>query len=46
MAAVIAHIATEHARRLADDGFFVLDGVLPAGDPELLRRVPLAVAGR
>jgi ectoine hydroxylase-related dioxygenase (phytanoyl-CoA dioxygenase family) len=30
-------ITPEHARRFATDGFFVLDGVLPAGDLELLR---------
>jgi ectoine hydroxylase-related dioxygenase (phytanoyl-CoA dioxygenase family) len=33
-----AHITPEHARRFADDGFFILDGVVPTGDLELLRR--------
>jgi ectoine hydroxylase-related dioxygenase (phytanoyl-CoA dioxygenase family) len=37
MAAAIAQITTEHARRFATDGFFVLDGVLPASDLEFLR---------
>jgi ectoine hydroxylase-related dioxygenase (phytanoyl-CoA dioxygenase family) len=30
-------ITTDHARRFADDGFFILDGVVPASDLELLR---------
>jgi ectoine hydroxylase-related dioxygenase (phytanoyl-CoA dioxygenase family) len=30
-------VTREHARRFATDGFFVLDGVLPASDLELLR---------
>ena len=29
---------TEHARRFVDDGFFILDDVVPTGDLELLRR--------
>jgi ectoine hydroxylase-related dioxygenase (phytanoyl-CoA dioxygenase family) len=37
MSAAIADITTDHARRFADEGFFVLDGVLPASDLELLR---------
>ena len=37
MAAAIAHVTTEHARRFANDGFFVLDGVLPASDLQILR---------
>jgi ectoine hydroxylase-related dioxygenase (phytanoyl-CoA dioxygenase family) len=37
MAAGIAHITTEHAHRFANDGFFLLDGVLPASDLEILR---------
>jgi ectoine hydroxylase-related dioxygenase (phytanoyl-CoA dioxygenase family) len=37
MAAVDAPITTEHARRFAHDGFFVLDGVLPANDLDMLR---------
>jgi ectoine hydroxylase-related dioxygenase (phytanoyl-CoA dioxygenase family) len=37
MAAAIAHITNEHARRFADDGYFVLDDVLPASDLQLLR---------
>ncbi len=37
MAAAIAHLTTEHARRFADDGFFVLDGVLSASDLQMLR---------
>jgi ectoine hydroxylase-related dioxygenase (phytanoyl-CoA dioxygenase family) len=37
MAAPTAHITTEHARRFSNDGFFVLDGALPASDLELLR---------
>jgi ectoine hydroxylase-related dioxygenase (phytanoyl-CoA dioxygenase family) len=37
MSAAPAQITTEHARRFADDGFFVLDGVLPASDLQLLR---------
>jgi ectoine hydroxylase-related dioxygenase (phytanoyl-CoA dioxygenase family) len=37
MATAIAPITTEHARRFADDGFFVLEGVLPASDLEILR---------
>jgi ectoine hydroxylase-related dioxygenase (phytanoyl-CoA dioxygenase family) len=38
MAAPAAQITTEHARRFADDGFFILDDVLPTSDLELLRR--------
>ena len=38
MAAPAAQITTEHARRFADDGFFILDSVVPASDLELLRR--------
>jgi ectoine hydroxylase-related dioxygenase (phytanoyl-CoA dioxygenase family) len=38
MATPTAHITTEQARRFADDGFFVLDGVVPPSDLELLRR--------
>ena len=34
MAAPVAPITTEHARRFADDGFFVLEGVVPASDLE------------
>ena len=37
MTAASIPITPEHARRFATDGFFVLDGVLPAGDLELLR---------
>jgi ectoine hydroxylase-related dioxygenase (phytanoyl-CoA dioxygenase family) len=37
MAARAAQI-TEHARRFADDGFFILEDVVPASDLELLRR--------
>jgi ectoine hydroxylase-related dioxygenase (phytanoyl-CoA dioxygenase family) len=37
MAAQAAQI-TEHARRFVDDGFFILDGVVPASDLEILRR--------
>jgi ectoine hydroxylase-related dioxygenase (phytanoyl-CoA dioxygenase family) len=37
MTAGTAHITTEHARRFANDGFFVLDGVLPASDLQILR---------
>jgi ectoine hydroxylase-related dioxygenase (phytanoyl-CoA dioxygenase family) len=37
MAAAIDHITTEHARRFADDGFFILDDVLPPSDLEILR---------
>jgi len=37
MHAAIADITTEHARRFAKDGFFVLDGVLPPSDLEILR---------
>jgi ectoine hydroxylase-related dioxygenase (phytanoyl-CoA dioxygenase family) len=37
MAAAVAHFTTEHARRFAHDGFFILDGVLHASDLELLR---------
>ena len=33
----IAAITTEHASRFADDGFFILDGVVPVADLELLR---------
>jgi ectoine hydroxylase-related dioxygenase (phytanoyl-CoA dioxygenase family) len=33
-----AQITTEHARRFADDGFFVLQGVVPASDLEVLRK--------
>jgi ectoine hydroxylase-related dioxygenase (phytanoyl-CoA dioxygenase family) len=33
-----AQITPEHARRFADDGFFILDGVVPASDLETLRR--------
>jgi ectoine hydroxylase-related dioxygenase (phytanoyl-CoA dioxygenase family) len=33
-----AQITTEHARRYAEDGFFILDGVVPTSDLELLRR--------
>jgi len=38
MTARAAPITTEHARRFADDGFFIVGGVLPASDLELLRR--------
>jgi ectoine hydroxylase-related dioxygenase (phytanoyl-CoA dioxygenase family) len=38
MAATAAQITTEHARRFADDGFFILDGIVPTRDLELLRR--------
>jgi ectoine hydroxylase-related dioxygenase (phytanoyl-CoA dioxygenase family) len=38
MAAPAVQITTEHARRFADDGFFILDDVLPTSDLELLRR--------
>jgi ectoine hydroxylase-related dioxygenase (phytanoyl-CoA dioxygenase family) len=38
MAAATAQITPEHARRFADDGFFILDGVVAASDLELLRR--------
>jgi ectoine hydroxylase-related dioxygenase (phytanoyl-CoA dioxygenase family) len=38
MATPTAQITTEHARRFADDGFFVLDGVVPPSDLEVLRR--------
>jgi ectoine hydroxylase-related dioxygenase (phytanoyl-CoA dioxygenase family) len=31
-------ITSDHARRFADEGFSVLDGVVPEGDLELLRR--------
>ena len=34
----LALITPDHARRFADEGFFVLDGVVPAADLELLRR--------
>ena len=37
MAARAAQI-TEHARRFVDDGFFILDRVVPASDLEILRR--------
>jgi ectoine hydroxylase-related dioxygenase (phytanoyl-CoA dioxygenase family) len=33
-----AQITTEHSRRFRDDGYFVLDGVVPTSDLELLRR--------
>lgn len=38
MAARAGLITTEHARRFAEDGFFILDGVVPARELELLRR--------
>jgi ectoine hydroxylase-related dioxygenase (phytanoyl-CoA dioxygenase family) len=38
MAAPAAQITTEHARRFADDGFFILEDVVPTSDLELLRR--------
>jgi ectoine hydroxylase-related dioxygenase (phytanoyl-CoA dioxygenase family) len=34
----LEQITTDHARRFTQDGFFILDGVLPAPDLELLRR--------
>ena len=37
MAAAIAPITTEHADHFENDGFFVLDGVLPASDLQMLR---------
>ena len=37
MAAAIAHTTTEQADRFANDGFFVLDDVLPASDLQILR---------
>ena len=37
MSAASIPITPEHARRFANDGFFVLDAVLPAGDLEFLR---------
>jgi ectoine hydroxylase-related dioxygenase (phytanoyl-CoA dioxygenase family) len=36
--AIHAAQMSEHARRFADDGFFILDEVVPASDLELLRR--------
>lgn len=38
MTANAAPITNAHTRRFAAEGFFTLDGVLPAGDLELLRR--------
>jgi len=38
MSAPSTSITTEHARRFAGDGFFVLEDVVPAGDLEVLRR--------
>jgi ectoine hydroxylase-related dioxygenase (phytanoyl-CoA dioxygenase family) len=38
MAADTALINSEHARRFADDGFFVIEGAVPRADLELLRR--------
>jgi ectoine hydroxylase-related dioxygenase (phytanoyl-CoA dioxygenase family) len=38
MAAPAAPITNEHAHRFAAEGFFTLEGVLPASDLELLRR--------
>src|SRR5687767_1386399 len=32
-----AHVTAEHARRFVDDGFFVLESVVPASELELLR---------
>ena len=38
MTASLAPITSDHARRFADEGFFVLDAAVPAGDLALLRR--------
>ena len=38
MAASTAQITTQHARRFVDDGFFILNDVVPTNDLELLRR--------
>ena len=38
MATPTVQITTEHARRFANDGFFVLGGVVPPSDLEVLRR--------
>lgn len=38
MAASAAQITNEHARRFVDDGFFILEDVVPTSDLELLRR--------
>jgi ectoine hydroxylase-related dioxygenase (phytanoyl-CoA dioxygenase family) len=37
MTAAFTGITTEHGRRFAADGYFILDGVLPVRDLELLR---------
>jgi len=37
MTASATPITTDHTRRFADDGFFILDGVVPARDLEILR---------
>jgi ectoine hydroxylase-related dioxygenase (phytanoyl-CoA dioxygenase family) len=37
MAAEIPRITAEHARRFANDGFFVLESAVPASDLEILR---------
>lgn len=37
MAVSVPHITSEHARSFRDEGFFVLERVLPASDLELLR---------
>jgi ectoine hydroxylase-related dioxygenase (phytanoyl-CoA dioxygenase family) len=38
MTAPATPITTDHTRRFADDGFFILDDVVPASDLEILRR--------
>jgi ectoine hydroxylase-related dioxygenase (phytanoyl-CoA dioxygenase family) len=38
MTASVAPITTDHARRFADDGFFILDDAVPASDLKILRR--------
>jgi ectoine hydroxylase-related dioxygenase (phytanoyl-CoA dioxygenase family) len=38
MTAPAAQITTDHARRFVDDGFFILEDVVPVSDLELLRR--------
>ena len=38
MTAPAAPITSDHTRRFADDGFFILDDVVPAEDLEILRR--------
>jgi ectoine hydroxylase-related dioxygenase (phytanoyl-CoA dioxygenase family) len=38
MTAPAAQITTDHTRRFVDEGFFVLDNVVPASELELLRR--------